>query len=373
MKNKDELIRKRKQKLNQYNKNKNSKPRITKKENSELILKESKGVDFYLGSELDEREFTTVYGLLAELAQYIEVGDILTRIETGKTYTVEIPSFLKEKFRAGEFFSGGGKTGSVFSSLMEMAEDGKQKFVGNMPLKEDASIDGKPMQDIAVVYHNLYTQREIAYIASTVEKTFERVEKIEHGQMDDRIAKLQSGREQILLALNLNDEEEKKDAIRLGRRDMIEAKNQIGKALERRVREFEPLPKDRLKIVMRQVRDAEYLDHKDDEVEEIQDYYNLYLEATKLITASYVYSGEEAAARQVATESKKFLGNIDFDNLKSIKRIHKNEDLGDMFFNAPVEYLEIEEKEVLEMDPNETIRIEVKGEQLLEVFDNESE
>jgi hypothetical protein len=367
MGDKKELMRRKKQKLHKHQK------RVDSKKKAELVLRNTKEVAPSVTPEFDEREYTTAFGLMAELVQYIEMGDILTRIDPEKKYVVEIPGLLKDRFGAGElFFNESSKTGNIFPTLMEMAEDGRKKFVGNMPMKDDLQLAGKPMQEVAATYHNIYTQRELTYIANTVEKTYRQVEQIEHGQMDDRIAKLQSGREQILLAMTLKDEEEKKQAIRLGRRDMIEAKNQIGKTLERRVREFEPLPKEPMKRLLKQVRDSEYLGGKDDEVEEIQDYYHLYLEATKLITASYVYSGEEEAARQVALESKRFMKGIDFDNVKSIRLIHQKEETEDMFFNAPVEYLELEEKEVLENTNDETVLIEVDGSQLLEVLENES-
>lgn len=330
MRDKKELVRLKKEKLRAHRRKKVD---SSMKRKAELVLHDTKEEIPTFSKEFDEREYTTAFGLMAELVQYIEMGDILSRIDPDKKYVVEIPAMFKD----------------------------------------DLQLEGKPMQEVAATYHNIYTQRELAYIATTVEKTYKQVEKIEHGQMDDRIAKLQSGREQILLAMTLKDEDEKKDAVRLGRHNMLEAKNQIGKALERRVREFEPLPKERMKLLMKQVRDSDYLNGKDDEVEEIQNYYNLYLEATKLLTASYVYSGEEDAARQVAMESKKFMKNIDFKNIKSIERIHQNEDLDDMFFNAPVEYLEIEEKEILDNNHDKSIMIEVDGAELLEVLNNEPE
>ncbi|MCR5738097.1 MAG: hypothetical protein K6G64_10685 [Eubacterium sp.] len=368
MNNKKELMRRKKQKSHKHQK------RVASKKKAELVLRNTKEVAPSVTPEFDEREYTTAFGLMAELVQYIEMADVLNRIDPDKKYVVEIPAMLKDKFSAGDlFFNESSKTGNIFPTLMEMAEDGRKKFVGNMPMKDELQMSGKPMQEVAMAYHNIYTQRELTYIANTVEKTYRQVEQIEHGQMDDRIAKLQSGREQILLAMSLKDPEEKKQSIRLGRRDMIEAKNQIGKTLERRVREFEPVPKEPMKRLMKQVRDSGYLSSKDDEVEEIQDYYNLYLEATKLITASYIYSGEEEAARQVAGESKRFMKGIDFDNVKSIGLIHQENETEDMFFNAPVEYLEIEEKEVLENNNEETLFIEVDGSQLLEVLKDDTE
>ena len=368
MNDKKELIRRKKQKLHKYQK------RATSKKKAELVLRNTKEVTPAVPTEFDEREYTTAFGLMAELVQYIEMADILNRIDPDKKYVLEIPSLLKNQMHAGEFLKNHGKSGErILSSLIEKIDDEGSRLVGNMPLKDDLSLTGKPMQEVAMTYHNIYTQRELTYIANTVEKTYKQVEQIEHGQMDDRIAKLQSGREQILLAMSLKDEEEKKQSIRLGRRDMIEAKNQIGKTLERKTREFEPLPKERMKLLMKQVRDSDYLSSKDDEVEEIQEYYNLYLEATKLLTASYIYSGEEDAARQVAMESKNFMKQIDFTNLKSIEQVHQGESLEEMFFNAPVEYLEIEEKEILENSGEGTVKIEVQGSELLEVLEHDAE
>ena len=47
---------------------------------------------------------------------------------------------------------------------------------------------------------------------------------IERGQQDDRIALIDSGREQVLLAMTMTDENEKKEMLRVATRDLLVGK-----------------------------------------------------------------------------------------------------------------------------------------------------
>ena len=52
--------------------------------------------------------------------------------------------------------------------------------------------------------------------------------------------------------------------------DLLVGKEQIGKALMRRVEAFESIPDSGLKIFLNTLKDGNYLNKKDDEIEDIQ-------------------------------------------------------------------------------------------------------
>ena len=76
---------------------------------------------------------------------------------------------------------------------MEKKENGQWRFVDNLPIVEQDFTNGNPMRDISMSFYNLALQKRIESIAETVERIYKAVERIEHGQMDDRIALLYSG------------------------------------------------------------------------------------------------------------------------------------------------------------------------------------
>lgn len=92
--------------------------------------------------------------------------------------------------------------------------------------------------------------------------------------------------------------EARKQSIALGRQSLIDAKYQLGLALKRRIEEFEPIPEGWFRQRLLAIRYKGIFDRCDDEILEMQNYYALYLESTKLLAASYVATGEIETAKK---------------------------------------------------------------------------
>lgn len=309
-------------------------------------------------------------GTLAQILEYINIGHALAHIEKAKQYIVQIPLEYQKAFNEGVYFINQNKTTGVhWPQLMEIKPNGRYSFVDSLPIVEQGLIKGNPLRDISMNFYNIALQQQIAAIADAVERTYKLVERIEHGQMDDRIAGLYSGREQIKLALMLKDPVEKKRAIALGRQSLIDAKYKLGITLKRRIEEFKPLPDGWWAQRWLVFRHKDILNRRDDEVQEIQDYYELFLEATKLIAFSYIQIDEKDTATRAFVDSIDFMKTINFENLHTIRFIHKKNYIQEMFMYHPVAYIEAEQQQA-EEDGKEYdyMLVEVSGEELLEVL-----
>lgn len=313
-------------------------------------------------------------GLVDKVAQYVNIADIVSNIEKSAEYVVQIPAKYKDAFDAGEvFINKNKKTGIEWPTLMRKTDNGQYRFVGDLPIKQQEFYRGNPFQEICINYHNIVIQQQLAEISQSIVETYQTVKMIERGQQDDRIALIDAGREQVLLAMTMTDENEKKEMLRVAARDLLVGKEQIGKALMRRVEAFESIPDSGLKIFLNTLKDGNYLNKKDDEIEDIQECYSLYVEATKMLAAIFAYSGETVAVEQTFSRSIDFLQQINFEDLKSIEHSHKGVDFNDWFFNHPVEYIEIEKTSFIESSKDyDFLQIEITGEKLLEgVISNE--
>lgn len=313
-------------------------------------------------------------GLVDKVAQYVNIADIVSNIEKSAEYVVQIPAKYKDAFDAGEvFINKNKKTGIEWPTLMRKTDNGQYRFVGDLPIKQQEFYRGNPFQEICINYHNIVTQQQLAEISQSIVETYQTVKMIERGQQDDRIALIDAGREQVLLAMTMTDENEKKEMLRVAARDLLVGKEQIGKALMCRVEAFESIPDSGLKIFLNTLKDGNYLNKKDDEIEDIQECYSLYVEATKMLAAIFAYSGETVAVEQTFSRSIDFLQQINFEDLKSIEHSHKGVDFNDWFFNHPVEYIEIEKTSFIESSKDyDFLQIEITGEKLLEgVISNE--
>ena len=158
----------------------------------------------------------------------------------------------------------------------------------------------------------------MAQLSERVEETYQTVKMIERGQQDDRIALIEAGRKEIMLALTLQDENDRNEQIRLGIHNLLLGREQIGKAMVRRIEDFEPLPESRVVLFLNTLAHNNYQNKKDDEIENVQECYEMYLQATKMIAGAYAYKGEMAAVEQTFVDGISFLDSIDFGKLKSI-------------------------------------------------------
>lgn len=314
-------------------------------------------------------------GSLDQLAQWVNISQIASTIEKSVEYVVQIPAQYKEAFEAGEVFINKNKTTGVeWPTLMRVTENGQWRFVDDLPIQQRELVQGNPFQDICNSYHNIVMQQQLAQIADTVAETYQSVKMIEVGQQDDRLALIEAGKEQILLAMTVTDEKERKEMLRIGAHDLLLGKEQIGKALIRRVEAFEPLPEGNFKLFLSSLGNGNYLSKKDSEVEAIQECYSMYLEATKMLAATFAYTGETAAVEQTFRKSIDFLKNIDFSAVKTIGNSHKGVDFDDWFFNHAVEYVEVEKAPCLEEAKKyDYVQISVTGEELLEAMKNGGE
>lgn len=306
--------------------------------------------------------------LLGHVVQCVNMGEILAEIKAGTQYVVQIPAEFQKAYESGEMFiMENMKTGKKWPSLMKIAEDGRHQVVSPLPITEQAIVHGNPVQELANSQHNMLMQQQVAHLTELVERTYRVVEQIKHGQMDDRIGLLEAGKNGLILALSMSEGEERNRQIDSSRQNLLVAQAQIEKTLERRAVEFDPLPKAAAMRFMREFFHSGYLAEKKNDVQEMQEYYDLYLQATKLLAASYAICGNLETAEQTFRLSETTIQAIDFSKVKTIAYQHKA--LTDMFYNAPIGYIEAEREVCMEEAKRyDYVAIEVSGEKLLEVL-----
>ena len=325
------------------------------------------GKVLHITPETKDFDFQT---LLGQVVQYVNMGEILAEIKAGTQYVVQIPAQFQAAYESGELFiMQNQKSGKMWPTLMRIAEDGRQHVVTPLPITEQAIVQGNPIQELASSQHNLLMQQQMARLSDMIETTYRAVERIEHGQMDDRIGLLEAGKNGLILAMTLPEGDERNRQIDSSRQNLLVAQAQIGETLKRRAQEFEALPKSGAMRFAREVAHTGYLAEKRMEVQEMQEYYDLYLQSTKLLAASYAICGNLTTAEQTFRLSEAMMKSIDFRKVRTIGYQHQK--LADMFYSDPVEYLAAERRVCLdEARSYDYVALEVSGEKLLEVLGN---
>lgn len=332
-----------------------------------MSLDSPNGKTLYITPHSQEFDYKRILG---KALQCINLADIVSEIRAGSQYVVQIPAKYQNAFNSGELsIMQNAKTGTMWPTLMRKLENGRKQVVTPLPITEQMSVNGNPLQSFTNGYHNLIIQQSIEHLSLTVEKTFETVKRIEHGQMDDRIGQLTAGKNGLLLALSMPEGPDRTLQIASSRQNLIVAQSQIGEVLKRKASEFVPIPKTKAFQIFHELKHAGYHDEKKHEVEEMQEYYELYFQSTKYIAASYVLCGNTESAEKAFQIGEQTLRGIDFSKVKSIRNIHRN--APKMFFDSPCEYLENERINCMEEAKEfDYIAIEVSGDLLLEEVNN---
>ncbi len=337
---------------------------------------ESDEIEYFSGKVLNLTEAMPdidFKGIVNQICQFVDIASVLSRIKKGTEYIVQIPAEFQSGLTSGKYkIMESSKTGKLWANLMEIGEDGRSKIVTPLDIKKRQFVQENPVKDITSNFHNLYMQQQMIKIAHLVESTLLVVQRIEHGQMDDRIGLLNAGSQGILLALAQKDEPSRAIALTHARGNINVAQNQIFEAFKRRVEAFEPLPKQKLFQFFRElVSHGSYLNAHDNEYDAIQEYYHLFLQATAMLASSYAIVGDIEAAQRVFDMGVEKLSIIDNSNLKTIEYTHPKSDFFKIYESSSARLLE--EKAICLETAREydCLSITVSGEYLLEAIENE--
>ena len=320
------------------------------------ITRHSKGIDYH--------------ALLGQVVQCVNMGEILAEIKAGTQYVVQIPAEFQKAYESGEMFiMENMKTGKMWPNLMKITEEGKHQVVTPLPIAKQAIVQGNPVQELASSQHNMLMQQQVAHLAEMLQDTYKVVKQIKQGQMDDRVGLLDAGRNGLILAMSLPEGEERSRQIDSSRHHLLLGQAQIAKALERSAEAFQPVSKYRLVRFAQEMGHSGYLAERSMEARDMQDMYEQYLAATKLLAASYVMTGNTQTAKETFRLSEKVIRDIDFSKVETISYLHKG--LTDMFYTAPTDYISSERDVCLEEAKSyDYVALEVSGEELLEVLGN---
>lgn len=311
--------------------------------------------------------------LLNQALQDVNLGSIISKVEKGTEYVVQVPLEFKKAYDEGKVFVAQNKDSGVLRPILaKWNENGKYEFVSPMEMIERAKPqDGKVLQGAADRYQNMAMQQQIAELSALMEQTHEVVRRIEQGQYDDRIGLLNAGRNQIMLALS-DPEHIDQAELANGRNNLQIGCAQIVETVHRRSNEFPQISKSRFVRDLKLFSNSNYYESLDEDYNRIEECFGFYLQGTKMLAASYAICGETEKAKLVFEQAKEKIAQIDFSKVEKMALIHPDETSW-ISSDAP-EYLEAGKLDCIEQAQKyDVLTLKVSGEQLLEAFNYERE
>ncbi len=318
---------------------------------------------------LEEVLGAKAFGYLNECMQVFQGLDALCDVDMTERFVVRIPAKFADDFASGKVQFMRSKDGAeMYADLVD--NKGANNICGKATVEKEV-LDKANLDQLAQCIHNLAMQKQLNAILEIAKETYKEVKKIEVGQMDDRIALIDAGREEIMQALYLKDERLRNEALANAREHIVLGKNQIAKQIQREMKDFPHIGKNMFKrsfdAVFGKFNQFENLEAR---VSRMQLLFNMYNDAVRMLAGTFVLQNEKEVALKVFEEAKSFVGNLDYSAIKTIEYIHKGENLDDWFFNNEVEMVEMHEELVEHVGLVEALEINFTGEQLLEVTRN---
>lgn len=203
--------------------------------------------------------------------------DILDNVQADTEYVVQIPEQFDKQFQSGEFWiMENSKTGKLWPNLMKKGDDGKNKIVSPLSIKKESFVQGNPIQDMSQQLQMAQLQSSIKEQTELLESICNSVKHIQKGQMNDRIALLESGKKQVYLALKRSDDDPgKRIAIENGIHDLINAQDKIYEEMKLQINEFDTIPKSKVLQLAEGFIHMDYWNKKSEEYNEIVDLFNI--------------------------------------------------------------------------------------------------
>lgn len=310
------------------------------------------------------------YAVIGHLAQYANLANIAGAIKKGTQYVVQVPTHLQAALDSGKYTMLHGKeSGKTWATIVEKLPNGKNKFIDNCPIVEEAFYHGNPLQDASNSLANLQLQQQMAALAQLVGETYEAILRVESGQKADRIGQLIAGRDGIVHALKMKDPERREQQIVLARQSLLEAQGKIGEVLRQKVASFKGVPRLAAARFAMEVVHSGYLDKRDDEYDAIHEYYDLYMQATRLIAESFLICDETESAMSVFDSCKQFISSLDFSKIGTVLYAHRQMPKSDLFYHQAEKATEKERTLCLEAaKPYDVIEITLDGADIMEVL-----
>ena len=306
---------------------------------------------------------------LGDIIRCLDTVNVINNVKRGMEYIVQVPAEYQAGLEMGKYTVLSGKDGRQWATLYEVLPNNKHSFVCNMPIKQETLIQGNPMHDISMNMQMMTMQQQLAKLIEMVQNVYDTVVRIERGQTDDRIGRLVAGKKGIEQAISIEDEGQRKIAFGNAQQLLLESWGQIGETLKTKVRAFPAIPKSQLKQFMLRLASRRYFTGQDDAFDAIQEYFQLYLMATRLLADSYYFIHEEKAAEKTYQDAIDLIGSLDFTKVKTLQNIHPHEDFSDTVCEMAESYVLAEQEKSVELaKPYDTVELLINGDDIVEVL-----
>lgn len=342
----------------------------------ELIFKEKDEISEATGSErqtkfvkldLTEIDKARVNSVLSEILHSIQIGKNLKDIlVVEEKYTLDIPKYIQKGLKSGKYWlTQKADSGKMLASVSHKVGNRKE-FLQNLTVKRESLPKENALRGASDGLYRMVMQQKIAAMTMELQEVHNDVKRIEAGQTDDRFAEI-DGAKLLLELASKSVKRENQIAYINGAMPLLTAGSEkIKKALVRKINEFEEIPASKLQIYKKMLFcTGNYKNKKDNEVDNINEYFCFFAMAQKLMACASLMLDEPEAMLEIFRHQKEFLDSMDVNKIRTICYLHPELDFSEEWYSDPHRFIEAMKNQYIEYD---YISLEVNGNQLLEAL-----
>lgn len=263
-------------------------------------------------------------------------------------------------------------TGDILPVLYDYTDKG---FGGQVRLEMRGNISNQDISNLSSSISNLLEQQKFDALIEQVQQIHSTVIRIERGQDTDRFANVISGRNTLLQALSIeNDDDLKRQLIVEAISTLNKGKEEIELVLTDKLNSLKPVPSNEFKRLLYCLKPG-YYDAKKNDYDDIQEYFKYYCMSIEPLAYAYTCLQQPQMVERIVQSCGKIFSNENLVSLTSVEPILNEAEYNKTqfrlaWYNNP----QSQETKLLEAyqsynDDNEVV-IRVSGKDILEVMSN---
>ena len=289
--------------------------------------------------------------------------DLAAVVNRKTTYIARIPKKLEDRMARGLIdFMTDSKTGENLGTLV----DERHRIAGSV------RIDRAPVKvDMAANISRIAIQQQLAQVAAAIDDVRSRVISLQEGHDADLFGSIKGMHQQMLQMRNASNPETRRQLATHAITVLNDTRGRIETAIELALRDLPEVSGTDAGVLWQIAKDKGFLSKTDELYNRIEELASYYLAATQLLGYAFAFLDEPDPIEDVFTISESFLGGTNLSKLASAERLY-NEPIGETWYKNPEKYFLGLKQSIHEIEEGQDyIEIELTGEELLEVANNE--
>lgn len=316
-----------------------------------------------------EKKSKDVNGFLAKLFNVVQIGnDAKKIIDPNLDYSVKIPAKLLKKMGEHDVqFLKDKVTGEILPTLYDYTDKG---YGGQIRLEIRGQVTEHDITNLRNSMNNLIEQARYDNMIEEIQKVHAVAQRIEKGQDNNRFALVNAGRQLLLNALSIKDDEQKKhDMIMAAIETLLMGCEQVQATLVSKMYELPVVPEKSLPRAWFVLKNADNRGNAKTKYADVQEYFSYYCRALKSLAYAYTIMGEPQMSENLLISTKNVFEHKNIERLTMMEPLLLEGDYTKMWYKNP----EKNELKLIEsykdLDNGNDRIITVSGQQLLEVLD----